>query len=93
MPQRSSRTKYGTKHLYKRRSQVYERLRTKKLAKSHYLVEHEPSRTEYFIFKRLDREQPDWVVADKAGSILRSGFRKKDDAMEALAEKGPRAVA
>lgn len=92
MPRQQQR-QYGSNHIYKRRSQVYKRLRTRKLASGRYLVEHEPSKTEYFIFKRIDREEQDWVVADKEGSILRSGFRKKDDAMEALAEKGPRAVA
>lgn len=83
--------KYGASHVYKRRSQVYKRLRTRKMAKGYYLVEHEPSRTEYYVFKRM--EQEDWVVADRSNNILRSGFRKKDDAMEVLAEKGPRAVA
>lgn len=74
---------------YVRRSQVYKRLRSRKLAEGHYLVEHEPSQTEFYIFKRAE----DWAVAGRQEKLLRGGFRKKDDIMELLAQHGPRALA
>lgn len=85
-----NRSRYGQSQSYKRRSQVYKRLRTRKIASGHYLVEHEPSKMEFYIFKRPEHE--DWAVAGRDRQLLRGGFRKKDDVMEVLAEKGPKAI-
>ena len=76
---------------YKRRSQVYGKLRSRKLASGEYLVEHEPSHTEYYVFKR--KEQEDWAIATRTEpQKMIAGFRKKDKAMEVLAKEGPRLI-
>jgi hypothetical protein len=80
MPQK--KRSYSGAHTYKRRSQVYSRLRSKKLASGHYVVQHMVTKRDYYVFKRLDKG--DWVVADAKRNVMRSGFRTKDLAMEAL---------
>lgn len=79
---------YGQRHIYKRRSQIYDSLRTRRLSSGSYLVEHEPSAAEFIVFKRVD----DWAVVSQQGSLLRTGFRKKDDIMEVLSQAGPEAL-
>lgn len=74
--------------MYSRRSQVYSKLRTRKLAEGHYLVIHEPTEVEFYIFKR-DKEK-DWAAVRKDRAFLVAGFRKKDQLMERLAEEGPK---
>ena len=73
---------------YLRRSQIYKRLRSQKLAQGHYVVTHEPTNAEYYVFKRSD----DWAIVSRQAPALRGGFRKKDEAMLELAEKGPKAL-
>ena len=79
MPQKK---RYTSTYTYKRRSQVYSRLRSKKLASGHYVVQHMVTKRDYYVFKRLD--QGDWVIADAKRNVMRGGFRTKDLAMEAL---------
>lgn len=87
----AQKKRYGVTYVYKRRSQVYKRLRTRKVASGQYIVEHEPSKTSFYVFKRIEHE--DWVIAGQNDRhVLRGGFRKKDDAMELLEKYGPRAV-
>lgn len=81
--------RYG--RFYKRRSSVYPKLRSKKLAVGEYLVEHMATKTEFYVFKRKNEE--DWAIATRqAPSRVIAGFRKKDKAMEVLAKEGPRLI-
>jgi len=90
MPNRRRKYTAGHAHLYKRRSQVYRRLRTRKLAQGQYIVQHEPSSMEFYVFKR----EEDWAVTPRSDKgICKGGFRTKDLAMEALERQGPRVVA
>lgn len=68
--------------MYVRRSQVYRKLRSRKLATGHYIVEQEPSGASYYVFKRAE----DWAISGRDKPFLKGGFRKKDDIMRVLAE-------
>lgn len=81
----------GLKYLYKRRSQVYNKLRCRRLDTSQYLVIHEPTKTEYIVIKQP--EDGHWAVMDpQDSSTVLFRQRTKNKVMELLAARGPRAV-
>lgn len=89
----SKKSRYGQRFNYKRRSQVYDKLRSKRLSSGEYLVVHEPTATTFYVFKRQHEE--DWVVRvdmGKGKDRLIGGFRTKNKAMETLAKEGPRTL-
>lgn len=68
--------------MYVRRSQVYRKLRSRKLAEGYYIVERETDSAGYFVFRRAEG---DWAAVGRDRLEVKTGFRKKDDLMEVLA--------
>jgi hypothetical protein len=68
--------------MYVRRSLVYRKIRSRKLAEGHYIVENEATGAGYYVFRRP--EHADWAIVGRDKPLLKAGFRKKDDAMHLL---------